>query len=134
MSKITEIADHDGKAKVATKLCLAAMLLAKELQEYMDMGENATQVELERHYITVEEDLAEVEILSKEAMYILGYDRNIYDHIKEEKLNKDLARIAKEKKGATKFREFECPYDKAVMCDMTSPCESCVMSKGPIRV
>ena len=133
MSKITEIADHDGIISVSTKLSLAAYSLAKELCDYAALGDNASQEVLENSLIKIEDNLAEVELLSKEAVYLYGYDRTIYDHIKEEKLNKELTRIAKEPKG-TKFREYTCPFDKKVMCDMTDPCATCTMSKGAIRV
>ena len=134
MSKITEIADHDGIISVSTKLSLAAYSLAKELCDYAALGDNASQEVLENSLIKIEDNLAEVELLSKEAVYLLGYDRKIYDQIKEVKLDRELSRIAKEQKETTKFREFVCPHDKNVMCDMTSPCDSCVMSKGAIRV
>lgn len=133
MSKITEIADHYGQDAQLGMLTEECAELIQAVNKYKRLGDNASQEDLEKAYVNLEEELADVEIMSKQILYLLGFDRTIYDHIKEEKLNRTLSRIAKEPKG-TKFREYTCPHDKNVMCDMTSPCDSCVMSKGAIRV
>ncbi len=97
MSKLNDIADHYGIEAQLSQLMEECAELIQASNKYKRLNDNSTQEELESAYNNLIEELADVELMSKQIIYLIGVDYSVYSQIKEGKIRRQLDRIGKEK-------------------------------------
>lgn len=95
---IKRIADHYGLKKQQRQLSEECAELIQATSKYMRYLENSCALSNAWEYITnIVGEVADVEIMLEQIKYLLNIDKEAVEKIKQSKLERQLARIKKER-------------------------------------